>query len=233
MSKAADIAYKKIRAEILSGRLQAGSQLKEEELAELCGVSRTPVRDALRRLESEMLVWRTETQRTYVAEWSIADIEEMFALRSMLEGYAAARAAENIGPEGLAQLKACNDALGKAIAGKKADVNAFTRCNLKFHGILSAAAGSERLNQLLARVVEQPIVHRIALGYNREHLAQSYREHAELITAIGKRDSEWAHAIMVGHIRRAFYAYQENYTRRMENPVADERPSPESKELGR
>lgn len=213
MSKAADIAYRKIRKEILSGGLQAGSQLKEEELADLCGVSRTPVREALRRLESEMLVWRTETQRTHVADWSIGDIEEMFTLRSMLEGYAAARAAEKMGEKDLQALKRCNEALGNAIDGDNPDVGAFLKYNREFHSILSAAAGSERLSQLLGRVVEQPIVHRTALGYDRKHLVHSHREHGELITAISKRDSEWARAIMVGHIHRAFYIYQENYMR--------------------
>jgi DNA-binding GntR family transcriptional regulator len=213
VSKAADIAYRKIRAEILSGGLQAGSQLKEEELAELCGVSRTPVREALRRLESEMLVWRTETQRTHVADWSIGDIEEMFTLRSMLEGYAAARAAEKIDAEELEALKRCNERLGKAIAGDDPDVGAFLKYNREFHAILTTAAGSERLSQLLGRVVEQPIVHRTALGYDKEHLVNSYREHSELILAISKGDSDWARAIMVGHIHRAFYIYQENYMR--------------------
>lgn len=215
MSKAADIAYRKIRDEILKGQLEAGSQLKEEELAELCGVSRTPVREALRLLESEMLVWRTETQRTYVADWSIKDIEEMFTLRSMLEGYAAARAARNITDEKIEELKACNEALGRALEeGAAPDVEAFLKYNRQFHALLIEASASERLRLLLARVVEQPIVHRTALGYDKEHLTHSHREHDELITAIEKRDGEWARAIMVGHIHRAFYVYQENYLKR-------------------
>lgn len=215
MSKAADIAYRKIRDEILKGQLEAGSQLKEEELAELCGVSRTPVREALRLLESEMLVWRTETQRTYVADWSIKDIEEMFTLRSMLEGYAAARAARNITDEKIEELKACNEALGRALEeGSAPDVEGFLKYNRQFHSLLIEASASERLSLLLARVVEQPIVHRTALGYDKEHLIHSHREHNELITAIEKRDGEWAQAIMVGHIHRAFYVYRENYLKR-------------------
>ncbi|RMF10937.1 MAG: GntR family transcriptional regulator [Alphaproteobacteria bacterium] len=222
MTKAADVAYKKIRSEILDGRLAPGAQLKEEELAELCGVSRTPVREALRRLEIEMLVWRTETQRTYVTDWSISDIEEMFTLRSMLEGYAAARAAENITPEGIDRLKACNDALGVAVeGGAEPDVEAFLKYNRQFHSLLTEAAGSERLSLLLARVVEQPIVYRTALGYDKKHLLHSHREHAELISALAKGDSEWAKAIMVGHIRRAFYVYQENYMRQSGTIVAE------------
>lgn len=217
MSKAADLAYKRLRAGILDGTLPPGSQLKEEELAELCGVSRTPVREAMRRLESEMLVRRTDTQRSYVADWSITDIDEMFTLRGMLEGYAASRAAQNMSAEKLAELQACNDALGKAVARKPApDVEGFLRHNRQFHGIIIEASGSERLKTLLVRLVEQPIVHRTALGYDRSNLAQSHAEHEELIRAIGKRDTEWARTIMSGHIRRAFHVYAENYMR--QNP---------------
>lgn len=214
MSRAADLAYDKIRALILEGALLPGSQLKEEELAEHCQVSRTPVREALRRLESEMLVRRTETQRTYVAEWSITDIDEMFTLRGLLEGYAAARAAENMSEEQLADLRTCNDTLGAAVGRKGApDVGVFLKENRRFHDLVIESAGSERLKALLVRLVEQPVVHRTALRYDREQLKHSHAEHEELLAAIEKRDCEWARVIMGGHIRRAFHVYAEHYLR--------------------
>lgn len=214
MSKASDLAYREIRAAILRGTLAPGSQLKEEELAEQCGVSRTPVRDALRRLEAEMLVLRSGTQRSYVAEWSITDIDEMFTLRGILEGYAAARAATNMTAQQLADLQSINDALGAAVAKRPhPDVEAFLAANRKFHAAILDAASSERLKTLLVRLVEQPIVHRTALGYDREQLARSHAEHEELIEALEKRDPEWARTIMGGHIRRAFHVYAENYMR--------------------
>lgn len=217
MSKASDLAYREIRDSILRGTLAPGSQLKEEELAEICGVSRTPVRDALRRLEAEMLVRRSGTQRSYVAEWSITDMDEMFTLRGMLEGYAAARAATNMTAQQLAELQQINDALGAAVARRpEPDVETFLGENRKFHAAILEAASSDRLKTLLVRLVEQPIVHRTALGYDRAQLARSHAEHQELIEAIGKRDPEWARTIMGGHIRRAFHVYAENYMR--QNP---------------
>lgn len=214
MSRAADLAYREIRARILKGSLAPGSQLKEEELAELCGVSRTPVREALRRLESEMLVRRTETQRSYVADWSINDIDEMFTLRGMLEGYAAARAAQHMTPGKLAELRGHNDAIARAAEQKGGpDVESFLIHNRKFHELIIEASGSERLRMLLLRLVEQPIVHRTALRYDRAQLWHNHSEHEELITAIEKRDAEWARTIMSGHIRRAFHVYAENYMR--------------------
>jgi len=71
MSKAADQAYSHIRSAILNGELAPGSPLREENLAEVTGVSRTPVREALRRLEVEQLVQRTDSKRCFVADWSL------------------------------------------------------------------------------------------------------------------------------------------------------------------
>jgi DNA-binding GntR family transcriptional regulator len=100
---------------ILSGALAPGSQIREEQLAESCGVSRTPVRDALNRLESELLIRRSESQRSFVANWSIDDVEEAFILREMLEGLAARRAAERIGRDQLQKLQQLNAAIGRTV----------------------------------------------------------------------------------------------------------------------
>lgn len=212
MSRATDLAYRKIKKQIQRGTLAPGGQLKEEKLAVLCGVSRTPVRGALRRLESELLVRRTDTQRVYVTHWSNAEINEIFALRGMLESYAAELAAKEMTSAKFRQLKACNAELRKAIDKKpERDIEAFVECNRQFHNIIISASGSEQLKGMLFCLIEQPIIHLTALSYNQESLETSYREHEELILAITKRDAEWARIIMSGHIRRAFHAYADNY----------------------
>ena len=91
MTRAADRAYAEIRSLILSGDAAPGTQLTEEQLADICGVSRTPVRDALRRLEAELYIVRSGSQRAFVADWSHADVDEMFTLRGMLEAHAVRR----------------------------------------------------------------------------------------------------------------------------------------------
>jgi DNA-binding GntR family transcriptional regulator len=144
VSRASDRAYHQIRNWIISGRLAAGSQLKEEELAADCGVSRTPIRDALRRLEAEMFVRRSDSQRTFVSEWSFDDVDEMFTLRCMLEGHAAARAATRITPEQLSRLHRHNQEIEEALAPAQADVESFLLHNKHFHNIMLDAAGSER-----------------------------------------------------------------------------------------
>ncbi len=211
MSKASDAAYRLIRAEILAGNLAPGEQLREEQLAEVCGVSRTPVREALRRLEVERFVRRSDSQRTFVNEWSFDEIEESFALRALLEGRAASRAASRISDDALARLDSHNFAIRRAIAGPAMDVGAFLDHNRAFHAIVLEAAGSPNLAQLLTGIVEQPIVARTARHYDRTQIGRSLAEHEELVLAFRRRDPAWAEAVMTGHIRRAFHAYSDAY----------------------
>ena len=207
MSRATDRAYAGIRNMILSGELPAGSQLGEEALAERCGVSRTPVRDALRRLEGELLVKRNEAQRSFVAQWSLGDVEDAFELRAMLEGYAARRAAERIDEATLERLRDCNQAIGRAVRADPPDVMGFLESNREFHAIVLETAQSRRLGALLGSLIEQPVVWRTAHQYGREALRRSHGEHDELIAAFARRDGAWAQAIMASHIHRAFHAY--------------------------
>ncbi len=207
MSRAADHAYSEIRGLILSGDAPPGSQLKEEQLAELCGVSRTPVRDALRRLEAELYIVRSDSQRAFVADWSREEVEEMFTLRAMLEAHAASRAAKLMTPEILDALQACNRDVSAAIEGERPDVPRFLDANREFHRLIIEAAGSSLLAVTLASLVEAPVVRRTALHYGRKQLDRSAREHDQLLQAFAARDPDWAHAVMSAHIRRAFHAF--------------------------
>jgi len=207
MSRASDRAYTAIRNMILAGELPAGTQLGEEALAEKCGVSRTPVRDALRRLESELLVARSDTQRTFVAEWTLDDVRDAFELRAMLEAHAARLAAERMTPVELDRLRAANTRIAKAIAQPRPDVTAFLEGNRDFHAILLEVAGSRRLIAQLGALVEQPVVWRTAHHYGPDQLRRSWSEHEELIAAFARGDGAWAQAIMSSHILRAYHVY--------------------------
>jgi DNA-binding GntR family transcriptional regulator len=213
MSKASDHAYARIRSMIVSGELPPGAQIREEALAEECGVSRTPIRDALRRLESELFIRRTDTQRSFVADWSLDDIEEAFVLRGMLEGLAARRAAARISWDQLERLRQHNAAIGLAVEKPVPDVTAFLEHNRDFHAIILTSAGSPRLTNLLSRLIEQPVVWRTAQNYDRDNLRRSHREHDELLAAFARHDGDWAESVMAGHIRRAFHAYADAHQR--------------------
>ncbi len=210
MSKASERAYEQIRDLILSGALKPGSQLKEEELAASCGVSRTPVRDAMSRLENELFIYRTESQRSFVNEWSPTDVEEVFTLRTMLESHAAGRAAQRATAEIVVRLQENSAAMALAVHRPVPDVDAFLRLNREYHATILEAAASDRLALMLNRLVLQPIVHRTALRYDRGQLERSLAEHEEIVAAIAKRDPDWASAVMTSHIRRAYHVYAES-----------------------
>jgi len=207
MSRASEQAYAKIRAHVLSGAARAGEQLTEDQLAQIAGVSRTPVREAVRRLEDELLLVRSDTKRLFVADWSRDDIEEMFALRQMLECHAAERAAQRLSPEQIAALEDINRTLKDAIDQPAPDVTRFLEANRAFHEAIIDAAHSPRLGQMLAKLVEAPVVLRTARTYSSEDLHQSARDHDELVAAFAAHDADWARAVMAGHLRRAFHAF--------------------------
>lgn len=218
MSRASELAYAKIRAHLLSGEVSAGEQLTEDQLAQITGVSRTPVREAVRRLEDELLLVRSDTKRLFVADWSRDDIEEMFALRQMLECHAAERAATRLSREQIAELERLNRELTAAIEQPAPDVGRFLDANRAFHEAIIDAAHSPRLGQLLARLVEAPVVLRTARTYSPGDLRQSARDHDELIAAFAARDPDWARAVMGSHLRRAFHSFA-----RAVGPAANDR----------
>lgn len=207
MSRASERAYAAIRAHVLSGSVAAGEQLTEDQLAQITGVSRTPVREAVRRLEDELLLVRSDTNRLFVADWSRDDIEEMFVLRQMLECHAAERAAKRLSREQIAALDALNRELTTAVEQSPPDVARFLEANRAFHEAIIDAAHSPRLGQLLARLVEAPVVLRTARTYSQSDLRQSARDHDELVAAFAARDGDWARAVMGSHLRRAFHTF--------------------------
>jgi len=207
MSRASDRAYELIRDMILSGELPSGAKIGEEALAEQCGVSRTPIREALSRLEAELLIRRTDTQRSFVADWSLDDVEEMFELRGLLESRAARRAAKRINWSQIERLKTHHKAIGEAIYTETPDTQRFIEHNQLFHSVILEASASAQLTNMLARIVERPIVHRTAQNYSFDDLKRSHRQHGELLAAFEQRDPAWAEAVMISHIRRAFHAY--------------------------
>jgi DNA-binding GntR family transcriptional regulator len=208
MTKASDRVYAEVKSLIMQGVLEPGAQIKEEELAEMCGVSRTPARDAMRRLEAEMFIYRTDSQRSFVYTWTKTDLEELYALRGMLESYAAQQAAVRIDAATLAKLKECNQLIGEALDQNPPDVTVFVAQNYAFHSLLYGAVGSDRLTAIIQRLVLIPVMNLTARQYSIEQLRRSHADHLEIVHALDSRDQQWAGALMITHVRRAMYVHQ-------------------------
>jgi DNA-binding GntR family transcriptional regulator len=220
MSKSSEQAYRLIRSAILSGEFAAGQFVPEGEFAQFCGMSRTPVREAIAQLVAEMLLQRSGTNRVYVPDSSDKDDEELFSLRAYLESHCAQRAAQFITPEQIAELKVHLDFIERAISGRSPpSVTDFVEGNRRFHRLLMSAANSELLTQLMRIVVSQVVIHRTAESYLLEDMERSQMDHRDLISAIENGDSEWAGSIAHNHIRRAASTYREY--RKKARPAAE------------
>ena len=157
--KAVEKAYSTIRNGILEGRFPPNSRITEQEIAAESGVSRTPVREALRRLQAEGLLQFVPNQGAVVASWSARDIEEIFELRAMLESYVASLAAEHATAEQIAILENLAERQFVASKGRgTGTLETISALNSEFHRILQEAAGSQRLDAILSNLIEVPLV---------------------------------------------------------------------------
>ena len=208
MQLGADKAYEVLRQRLVGGHYKPGTQLKEEPLAREFGISRTPVRTALKRLVDDGLATADAGQGIHVAQWSEWDIEETFQLRMLLEPYAASLAAERGGDEMLAKLKASNEQMAQAI--EDGGENAIARiqdANRTFHRTLLDASGSPRLRSMLETMIDMPIIVRSFYLYTRAELEQSLHHHQDLTLAAEARDGELARQVMQLHLRMSYHRF--------------------------
>ncbi len=204
MARAVDHAYSLIREGILAGRHEPGERLGEAELAERTETSRTPVREALRQLEMEGLVEVLPHRGARVAEWTAADLEEIYDLRAMLEAFAADRAASRIEPEDIDRMaELCEFMEQAARAGAAQDLDRVAELNAEFHGVVRAAAASTRLVTMLNAVVQLPLVVRTFHRYSPADLERSCAHHRDLVAALRAGDGLWAQSVMRSHVLAA------------------------------
>lgn len=200
--RAADIAYGAIRQGVMTGRWPSGARLREVELASELGVSRTPVREALRRLASEGVLIFAPHVGVTVPDWSAADLEEIFELRSRLESYAAELAASRADEVTIAAMREATQEMERAaFSSREADTVAVTASNDRFHQLVVTASGSKRLAAFIASVIELPLVVRTFARFDAHAMRRSITHHQEIIEAISHRDPVWAGAVMRAHIQ--------------------------------
>lgn len=207
MSRAVDLAYKRVREGIISGRFAPGERLKESVLVKYCGVSRTPVRSALSRLAAEDFVELSSNQGARVRSLDRRELDDMFSLRALLEGFAAARAAQRINAKQLARmeaaLKAYEAQAKRPGIDEEARIEAFLKSNSKVHGIVWEASGSDLLPAMLRRLVDRALQVHTARFFTAERMAESHRHHTELLRALKAGDARRAETVMSGHIQAA------------------------------
>ncbi|MCB1395098.1 MAG: GntR family transcriptional regulator [Rhodobacter sp.] len=201
MTSSTDLAYAHIKSAIMSGELKAGDRIKEELIAEKIGVSRTPIRHAIQKLTAQGFVATLHNSGARVADWSSQDLEEITAMRALLEGFGAGIAARKVKPEDMEILRDLAAEMEAAAArGTRESLEAITELNSRFHMAIIEASGNRRLAEVIGNLAHPLLVQRRFSGFSPERLQRSMNHHREIIDALASGSPEWATNIMRSHI---------------------------------
>lgn len=196
-----EVVAETLREAIVNGTLNPGERLMEIQLAEELGVSRTPVREAIRKLELEGFVIMIPRRGTYVADLSIKDINEVFEIRTALDVLAAGLAVERITEDELEQLERLLVEIGKLIEGD--DIDKIVEVDSQFHDVLYKASRNDRLVGIINNLREQITRFRsISIQYPGR-MKVSIEEHRQLVEAIADRNTELAQQIAREHMENS------------------------------
>lgn len=179
-----------LERKILEGKLKPGQRLIEAELCKTYGVSQTPLREALRIIESQGYVVHEPRKGVTVAQINLNDIEEIYHIRANLESMAHYWAVKKYDPEVLSQLKKLQKQMIIEV-GKK-DIKAYFELNLKFHEILINACRNKRLINMIQNFVKQTKRYRIDILKSPESLKRSVEAHEKIIQSFEDQDAEKA-----------------------------------------
>lgn len=196
-----DLVFQVLKEAIITEELKPGERLMEVQLAEDMGVSRTPVREAIRKLELEGLVSMVPRKGAYVADISIKDAAEVFEIRWALEGLAASLASERITDGEIKKLEKALKDIEKA--AKKGDTKTIIKKDAEFHNILFNSTRNGRLAQIINNLKEQIYRFRVESFRNPKRFKNTIQEHKAIIEAIKERNSQKAEEITKIHIRKA------------------------------
>lgn len=199
--------YDEIRRLISVGHYIGGDALPEVELAERLGVSRTPIREALRRLQAEGIVERRSNRRVYLADMDPTGVVEIFTVRAALEPIAARLATPCVQDDFLEYLAALIERMEEVRLQTPPNLRAYRQANEEFHWAILARAGNAALETTVRTVARQPLVSPTFNGWNWEELERSQHHHRELIAAFKARDADWAEAVMRCHMLAARAAF--------------------------
>lgn len=185
-------------AGISSGKYPPGSRLREDEIAEAAGVSRTPVREALNRLQAEGFVRIVRNRGAEVVGWTAQDLDDIFELRVLLEGYGVRRAASRrVDTTTLREICDRTDAVFSGDGDRKT----LSELAIEFHTELHRLSGSRQLLSILPILLGAPMVLESFHHHTERDLSRAYDQHRELVEAIDAGDGDWADGVMRAHLR--------------------------------
>ena len=202
-----DVVFNTLRQAILRGELKPGERLMEIQLANKLGVSRTPIREAIRKLELEGLVLMIPRKGAEVAEITEKSLKDVLEIRRALEDLAVRLACEKITKEELKELKIAGDDFKKVL--KSQDITEVAEADVRFHDVIYVATDNPKLIQLLNNFREQMYRFRVEYLKKAEVRPQLLAEHDEIIKYITEGNKEEASRVVTRHIENQALTVQD------------------------
>ncbi|HHX60506.1 MAG TPA: GntR family transcriptional regulator [Epulopiscium sp.] len=195
-----DIVFHTLRKAIITGELSAGERLMETQLGEKLGVSRTPIREAIRKLELEGLVVMVPRKGAQVAPFTQKDIKDVLEVRAALEALAVRLACKRMDERSFLRLQLVNTEY--EYAAKENDIETMIEKDVEFHEVIFGATENDKLVQMFGNLGEQ--VHRFRIAYLKNSGASRVvqEEHMEILQALRSRDADLAAHLATTHIER-------------------------------
>ncbi len=196
-----EIVFEALRELIINGQIKAGERLMEVQLAEEMGVSRTPVREAIRKLELEGLVVMIPRKGAYVSDLSTKDVADVFEIRAALEALAAGLACERITEEELEELERLLLQVAKCV--KAENLEELVEADTQFHDVVYRASRNKRLVQIISNLREKIQRFRAISMGTAGRMRETLEEHRQMVAAITERNVELARRVAREHIENS------------------------------
>lgn len=193
-----DVVFNTLRQAILTGELKPGERLMEIHLADRLGVSRTPIREAIRKLELEGLVVMIPRKGAQVARITEKNLKDVLEVRRALDMLAVRLACSRMDDEYKKQLREACDEFARVV--KNNNTKDITEADVRFHDIINKATGNDRLIQLVNNLAEQMYRYRLEYIKDAAYHNRLVAEHEEIYSAIMDGDEERATKAVVLHI---------------------------------
>jgi DNA-binding GntR family transcriptional regulator len=190
----------RIRSDIIKGQYKSGERLVEPKLAQMLGISRTPIREALRQLESEGFIDIVPRKGAVVKELTLKDIDDLYAIKANLEGLAAKQATGNITEKDIIRLKNINEKFHSISHKNKNVIEEYLKYNLDFHDIFIKASKNQKLIEILEGLSKNFQRFKGFLVTKAERSEEAYKEHIRIIEAFESKDEELAEKVVRQHI---------------------------------
>ncbi len=188
-----------LRNMIMTGKLVEGDKVNENDLCETLGISKTPLREALRVLSGEGLIRLVANRGAFVTKPTFEEIAEMFDVMSLLEGFCARAACKKMTPKDFVRLEKLHAKLEESF--QRHDQEDYIRINDQYHSLVQQIAGNRTLNQIVKSLRKKILLYRFQSLNLPARFEHSIREHRELLDAFRQRNHLRAEALMREHLQ--------------------------------